>query len=217
MTPMPGPIGEPLYRRYLDALLRGERRRCRAVVERLLADDVAIKEIYTQLFQRSLYEVGDLWERAAVSVAVEHLATAITEGLLDLVYPRLFAGERRGRSAVIACVANEHHQIGAKMVADVFELDGWDAHFLGADADRGALLAATEARRPEVVGLSLALAANVHELRRLAGEIRGSFPGLQLVVGGQALRWLDAGALARETGARYLATLDEVERFLREG
>lgn len=38
--------------------------------------------MYQDLVQRSLYEVGELWERGHVSVATEHLATAITESLL---------------------------------------------------------------------------------------------------------------------------------------
>ena len=63
----------------------------------------------------------------------EHLATAISESLLNLTYPRLFAQPRNGKSAVVTCVSNEYHQIGGKMVADIFELNGWRGHFLGAN------------------------------------------------------------------------------------
>ena len=95
----------------------------------------SVYPFYNNLFQKSLYRVGELWESNRISVAKEHLATAITEGLLNLVYPKLFEPEqyRKGRTILISCTANEFHQIGGKMVADVCELNGWDSHFLGAN------------------------------------------------------------------------------------
>ncbi len=75
--------------------------------------------------RRALYDVGELWEQGKISVAGEHLATAISEGLLHLSYPRLFAAPRSGRLAVVAASVGERHQFGARMVADMFELHGW--------------------------------------------------------------------------------------------
>ncbi len=92
-----------------------------------------LKSLYMDLFQRSLYAVGELWELNKISVAREHLATAITESLLNLVYPRLFENTPTGKKVVVSCAANELHQIGGKIVADFFELNGWESHFLGAN------------------------------------------------------------------------------------
>ena len=108
------------YARYLEALLIGDRRRCREQFETWLAAGTPVRTIYQDLVQRSLYEVGALWEQGRVSVATEHLATAITESLLNLVYPWLFSQPHLGRSAVVTCAANEYHQIGGKMVAGFF-------------------------------------------------------------------------------------------------
>lgn len=118
-----------VYPQYLQLLLEGNRQGCRQLVSALLAQQVPIKRLYLKLFQRALYQVGDLWAQGAVSVAKEHLATAITESMLTLVYPTLFRQPRCGRKAVVACVANEYHQLGAKMVADIIETKGWDGFF----------------------------------------------------------------------------------------
>jgi len=88
-------LSELVYEEYLAALLAGDRARCTALVEELLAAGVGLKDLYVHLFQRALYRVGELWERQRVSVAVEHLATAITERLLTLVQARLFSGATR--------------------------------------------------------------------------------------------------------------------------
>ena len=123
-------IDADAYARYLQSLVVGDLRACRALVQRLLDMDVDIRSLYTEIFQRALYEIGEMWAKNQISVAVEHMATAITESLFPLVYPKIFMGEHCGKKAVISCVANEFHQIGGKMVADILELNRWDAYFL---------------------------------------------------------------------------------------
>jgi hypothetical protein len=56
-------IPEVAYEHYLTALLAGDRRFCQATVETLLDQRVPIRRIYEELFGRSLYRVGELWER----------------------------------------------------------------------------------------------------------------------------------------------------------
>src|SRR6056297_1720566 len=65
------------YDDYLMSLLAGDRRRCRDFVRQLLDQGVGVKILYSDLFRNSLYEVGSLWENNQVSVATEHLATAV--------------------------------------------------------------------------------------------------------------------------------------------
>jgi methanogenic corrinoid protein MtbC1 len=68
-------LTEPIYEQYLAAILAGERARCVAIVRELVVAEVGIKDLYVNLFQRALYQVGELWEHQRISVAVEHLAT----------------------------------------------------------------------------------------------------------------------------------------------
>ena len=109
-------ITETLYRKYLTLLLDGNRRECARIVQQLLDRDIDIQTLYNDLFQKSMYEVGRLWEFNRISVAKEHLVTAITEGLLNLVYPRLFekvpVDSQNEKKVVISCAANEFHQVG---------------------------------------------------------------------------------------------------------
>ena len=104
---------EESYKRYLEGLLAGDRQHCSAVFQEWMESDKPLGELYLKLVQRSLYEVGELWERGKVSVATEHLAAAITENLLNFALSRQFVSSRSGKSVVVACVPNEYHQIGA--------------------------------------------------------------------------------------------------------
>ncbi len=71
-------IEESVYKHYFKALVSGDRSRCAETVSQLIEKNTTAQIIYTDLFQKSLYEIGELWEQNRISVAVEHLATAIT-------------------------------------------------------------------------------------------------------------------------------------------
>ena len=212
-TTEPALIGA-VYERYLAALLAGDRARCTALVEELLAADVGLKDLYVHLFQRALYQVGELWEHQRVSVAVEHLATAITERLLTLVQAQLFSGATREHSIIIACVANEYHDLGGRMVADLCELQGWRGYFLGADTPLPDLLRLIEEQRPSLVGLSLSIYFSLPALLEALDAVTAAHPDLPILVGGQAFRWTGLPAAAAHRNVSLIASLDELERRL---
>ena len=208
---------EETYGHYLDGLLTNNRLRCREIFQQWLDSAPDLRTLYEQLVRRSLYQVGELWEQGKISVATEHLATAISESLLNLTYPRLFAQPRNGKSAVVTCVSNEYHQIGGKMVADIFELNGWRGHFLGANMPEADLKLLIEEKRPDAVALSLATALNLDRLNHTVAEIRDAFPTLPVIVGGQALRWLERAQVETQPGVRALNTLGELEAWIQNG
>ncbi len=208
------PQTEDVYRQYLADLLAGRRTPCADTVRALLDEGVGIRDIYVSLFQRSLYDVGRLWETGRISVATEHLATAITEALMPLVYPAMFAAERAGRSGVISCVADEQHQIGAKMVADVLELHGWDGYFLGANTPLADLLDLIEQKQPDLVGLSLSVYFNMPKLTAAIAAVRDRFPDTPVLVGGQAFAWGSVDDLGDFGHIEHIPSLADLEARL---
>ncbi len=205
---------EEAYTPFLAALLAGDRAQCRNIFESWLAEDVDLRELYQERLQPALYSIGDLWELGHISVATEHLASAITEGLLNLVYPRLFERPRNGQSVVVACVANEYHQIGSKMVADLFAMHGWRSDFLGANTPVQALLDLIRERHPDVVVLSLAIQSNLEQLLQAVATIRTAYPELPILVGGQGFRWGGQERAQKIANVHYLASLQELEVWM---
>lgn len=207
-----------LYQKYRDALLQGRRAVCTAIVQELLEQGMDIKALYTDLFQQSLYEVGRLWETNKISVAREHLATAVTEGLLNLVYPRLFAsgGPVSHKKAIISCAANEFHQIGGKMAADIFELNGWETHFLGANTPVPHMLEHIQEITPDLVGFSLSVYHNMPMLKQGLDAVESDFRNLDIFVGGQAFNWGGLDVLNQYPGTRFIPTLDVLENTIAE-
>ncbi len=208
-------ISSEFYNRYFNAILDGDRARCTKMVQELLDQGIEIKLLYRQLFEKTLYQVGELWERNQISVAKEHLVTAITENLLNLVYPRLFRKKAVSKKAVICCAANEYHQVGGKMVADIMELNGWDTYFLGANIPVDQVVSYIDEKKPDLVGLSLSIYFNFPSLKKEIEAIRAHFPDLDIIVGGQAFKWGKIQSLDRFKNLTYLSSLDELENQTR--
>ena len=209
-------ISEALYNAYFKSLLAGQRQTCSKIVQTLLNREIDIKTLYIDLFQKSLYEIGHLWETNKISVAREHLATAITEGLLNLVYPYLFSGTTGDQKIVVSCAPNEYHQIGGKMVADLFEFHGWDTHFVGANTPNDHLLSLIDEIKPRLVGLSLSIYFNMPLLHVSLEAIQTHYHHLDIIVGGQAFKWGGMNLLKRYPTVTYIPSLNAVERYLHD-
>jgi MerR family transcriptional regulator, light-induced transcriptional regulator len=182
-------ISQEIYDKYKIALLSGDRKLCTQIVNELIENKTEIKIIYEDLFQKSMYDVGTLWERNKISVAVEHLCTATTETLMNLIYPHLFSSEKLNKKALVTCTPGEFHQIGAKMVADFFELHSWNSYFLGANTPSKDFLNYVAEIKPDLIVISASISFNLGNLEKLILEIINRFPNQKIIIGGQAFRW----------------------------
>ena len=207
-------IEHEIYNNYFNHLINGEKNECLAIVDSLLDRNAPIEIIYTQLFQRSLYQVGEYWENNRISVATEHMATAITENMMIRLQPRFFTTERTGKKAVIACVANEYHQVGAKMIADIFEMNGWDGFFIGANTPFPELVRFIESKKPDLIGISLSIYFNLQELKTTLENIRKHFPAIPVLIGGQAFRWGGVEIIQQFNNIEYIPDIDRLKEFI---
>jgi len=188
-------------KRYLDFLLRGERQAAYELVQDALRSGVSIKEIWLRVFQDAQYEVGRLWQSNQISVAQEHYCTAATQIIMSRFYGQIFSATRRGRVLITACAPDEIHEFGMRMVADFFEMDGWDTHHLGANTPSASLVDFVAQRRPDLVGLSATMTFHLEAVAAIVRALRANQEtrGVQVLVGGHAFSrepdlWRDIGA-----------------------
>jgi methanogenic corrinoid protein MtbC1 len=188
-----------LARAYLDALLTGERLVAGRLILQAAEQGAVIKDIYLGVFQRSQRELGRLWQTNQISVAQEHYCTAATQLIMSQFYPAIFAIPKKGPRLVAACVGGELHELGARMVADFFELDGWDTYFLGANTPTDSILRTVEERQVDILAVSATMTFHVEQVRDLIAAARRSGLKARVMVGGYPFNI--AGELWRSVGA----------------
>lgn len=203
---------EHLKTAFLKNLLSGNRSECSEITRKYLDINPSIEDLYEDLFRVSLYMVGTLWETNKISVATEHMATAITEGLLNELYEQNISQKRHSKSVVLACVENEKHQVGIKMVGDIFEKNGWETFFLGAGLPTGELIRYINQSNPTMLAVSLSVYFNFPNLLKMLTALRSAFPDLPIIVGGQAIKSVNAANLP--IGCRVFDNLYQLETYI---
>jgi MerR family transcriptional regulator, light-induced transcriptional regulator len=184
---------------FLVTLLAGDERGADGVFRRAVARGADPALLARDLVQAALDEVGRLWEKGEIGVAEEHLATSLAARTFLVHVARGKAPALGAPRLVLACLAGEFHEIGARLAAEIGRSEGWQVELLGANVPRDSALDYIAMRRPEAVGLSLSLAGHVVEAAAMVRRIRTIAPGSKVLAGGGALR--RDPALADLTGA----------------
>lgn len=198
-----GPLAltERLFR---QALIAGERQNAVAIVLEALSVRNPLLDIYIDVLQNALYAVGRMWERNEITVAQEHIATAIAQFALALLFERQPSSPKRYGRVVITGVQGELHQVGANIVADALELDGWTVRFLGSNMPHEGILKVIDEHQANVLGISATMLFNLSAVRDLIADARRQRGGkMIIVVGGSAFR--TAPDLYKEIGADGMA------------
>lgn len=168
-----------------------------------------VKGVYLQVFQPVQYEIGRLWQSNRISVAQEHFCTAATQLVMSQLYPLLFTGERKNRKMVMTCVPGELHEMGARMVTDFFEMDGWDTYYLGANMSIDGVVRFLVETKPLFLAISATMTFHLSQVEEMIKKIRAESlipANLKIMVGGYPFNiavnlWKELGADGYAPGA----------------
>ncbi len=101
-----------LRKAFLDALLASNKRLAIKIVKDAIDEGIKLIDIYMDIFQESMLEVGNLWHQNYINVDKEHSCTAITQIVMTELYPIIFSSPRVGKSVLACCVGDELHEMG---------------------------------------------------------------------------------------------------------
>jgi DNA-binding transcriptional MerR regulator/methylmalonyl-CoA mutase cobalamin-binding subunit len=160
---------------------------------------LGVDEVVESVIRPLLREVGDRWEAGRLTVADEHLVSEAVRSRLGHLLADTGGGVRG--SAVLACAAGEHHELGLMTAALAMRRDGWKVVYLGADTPLADVYALAERTGARVIGISVATAERAASLERELHRVGPPPEGPVLVLGGagsspqlaEAVGALDAG------------------------
>jgi len=120
---------------------------------------------------------------------------------MSRLYSHIFSGPRVGRVLMSACAQGEIHEIGARMVADFFEMEGWDTCHLGANMPAAVLVDYVGQHRPDLLALSATMTFHLEGVAAMVRALRANQEtrDLRIMVGGHAFNrepdlWREIGA-----------------------
>lgn len=107
---------------------------------------------------------------------MEHVKSAIVRSVIECCYPQVALIKRtapqKDAAVLVLCPEKEYHELGARMVTDFFLLNGWNAHFAGANTPRDQIRAAVLREQPAIVAVSVSDFYNLVEAGKAITGIR---------------------------------------------
>lgn len=176
----------PLANQYLNLLLEGERHQAMELILKMVESGVPVKEIYLDVFEKVQKEIGSLWQMNRITVAQEHYMTASTQLIMARLYPYIFNSDKKDRKMIATCVTGELHEIGIRMVADFFEMEGWGTYYLGANTPIESLITTVEDSRPDILAISSTIPTHVERVKEMIERVKNSMgeKAPKIIVGG---------------------------------
>jgi methanogenic corrinoid protein MtbC1 len=193
------PALDDLRGRFLRAQLDGDRRQALALVSDARGDEaLSAADIRAHVIGAAQREIGALWQRNEISIAQEHMATAISQLALSELFQHDTPAAPNGRKVIVACVDGELHDFPARLVADELDVAGFDVRFLGASVPLDAMLSFIAREDPDLLVISATMAFHADNVRAAVAQIRRLAPSLPIAVGGQVCQWV--ATLGQELG-----------------
>lgn len=164
---------------------------------------IGVRALYARVLSPLMVDVGAAWQAGGTAVWEEHLAAGAVRTIVEALYPTVRgladAAAPTGRSVLLACPPNEGHDLGLRMLADLFDLAGWRTYLLGPDCPGPEITAAAETLGVDLVVLSSSTHFHRVRVRALLDELHTRLPGVHVVVGGPAFARGTRGFSAEET------------------
>ncbi len=181
-------------------MIAGDFSSCLAVADNVDSTSQMIS-FYRQVVQPSMYNIGEAWMMGNISISQEHLASSLSGRVASTLHARFISPSHTKGRVIVSGVPSEYHELGAWVIADALELEGWEVRYLGANVPVSVILNRTMQFRPHLLALSITMPANIESARQVISEIRQLEPiaATTVLVGGNAMNihqgiWQNIGA-----------------------
>jgi DNA-binding transcriptional MerR regulator/methylmalonyl-CoA mutase cobalamin-binding subunit len=196
------------------AALRATRRLDAAELQTTLeraAVTLGVPEFLDDVVTPVLEEIGRGWRERSVSVAQEHLATAVFRRVLGWLLG-VYEVDGAAPRLVVSTPPGQVHELGALMVGVSAAAEGWAVTYLGPDLPVADLVNAAVERGAHAVALSVVYLPDDREVAAALREVRASLPvRVPLLLGGAAASTIEL----EHEGVMVIDSLAELRVVLR--
>jgi methanogenic corrinoid protein MtbC1 len=183
-----------------------------------------LAQVYERILVPSMAEVGRMWHMQEASIADEHFVTSATQAMMAQLRMDVPMGDSQPWCVLATSVGGDHHDMGVRMLSDLFEVAGWKVECLGANTPADeivAMLDAAQTGRPiNVLALGIGSSLSLRPLADTIAAVRASPAArdVRIIVGGQPFQvvpdlWKDVGADA--CAPTFSEAVEASERMMR--
>lgn len=175
-----------IQQEFFSAILDGNHYQALSIADKSITSWEDLSIFFLDIIQTSMYKIGNLWERGEIGVDREHLASAVVARVMAVLYTKMAKKMVNKGKALITAAPNEFHQIGAWMISDLLEFDGWETKYLGANLPIKDLMDLLRSFQPHLLAISITMPFNISQAQEMIAQARNipTLPNMKIMVGG---------------------------------
>jgi methanogenic corrinoid protein MtbC1 len=182
-------------------------------LEALKNNRITIPVLYEEVLRPALYSI-DTSMGMEDAIWIEHVKTSIIRTVVESAYPLVIELKKHvkplGIKVILACPEREYHEVGLRMVADFFSLNGYEAIFIGTNTPREQVYYAIASNSPKYAAISVTDYYLLFEAQRMIQRIKEMTGGkVTVLVGGNAFR-NNLFSVAKIGGDIYLESYQDI-------
>jgi MerR family transcriptional regulator, light-induced transcriptional regulator len=173
-----------------------------------------VEAVCTNILQRALSEIGELWYENRASVQQEHFASALAMRRLDALLAASPAPSRK-QTVIVGCPADEWHAFTPLLLALFLRRRGLNVIYLGANVPTEQFAETAASVRADLVILVAQTLVTAATLQQVARTLASQ--GVRAAFGGRIFNlhpFLAESIPAHFLGQSLITSLDEVDRLL---
>lgn len=168
-------------------------------IKNLLEEEkITYKELYSDLIIPYLgnWDCND--EIEELCIFKEHVSTSIIRSIIEINYPFLIKKREKlieekkikelRKKVFITCPSREYHEIGARIIRDIFYINGYDVVYVGANTPLNQIIKMTKVYIPDYIAFSVSDPYNIISARKTIEELRKNNTHSTIIVGGRAFK-----------------------------
>lgn len=165
------------------------------VIDSLEAGELDVVELYEEVLSPSLSSISGNNTEQKISIWDEHMRSGIVRMAIELSYPYIVKKDTvqlDSPRAMIFCIEEEYHELGARMTTDFLTLLGFDSYFIGANTPEEEAIDAALELKPDLVCISASNFYNLVKIQEVIDSLReliskDKAKPFSIVVGGYAV------------------------------
>lgn len=172
--------------RYLDALLNGDRKQCRIIIEEVLQTGTPANLVYIDIIWPIMVHIDHLLRTDKITAVQENLAIRINRTIVDQLQNKLPRKPKKDKKIVICCPQVELQELGAQIMADMFESNGWEVKFIGGGLNNEDILSFVHECSPDILLIYGTTPRQAPSVRQLIDSVKniGAWPDMRIMVSG---------------------------------
>lgn len=175
---------------FVDALLKPSMKKAISISKKHIKNNEDIKAFWERIIVPSMHEIGKKWAKNEITIGEEHIATSICQRVMVEHYEKILNNSDINRRKIIVTLSpNELHVLGARIVADLLELNGYDVHFLDTNSTYEELLNLIKNEKIKEIIISTTLTSNLNSTENLIYKLKLALNRkIKFLIGGQAYK-----------------------------